>query len=399
MTALAPLAGCAFTDGPTDPIQALPRELSAAETEAIASSNDFAFDLFRVLAAGEREENVLISPLSASMALGMAMNGARGETWDQMRDVLGYRTLEQPSINEAYHGLIELLPGLDPATETTIANSVWHDHGFVLEPDFVHTVRESFDAEVASLDFANPSAPDRINDWVAHATRQRIPSIIDDIPPLAVAYLVNAIYFKASWRERFDPAETRDDRFTTGAGARIDVRMMNRSGNLAVSTGPGFQMADLPYGNGAYSMTLLLPDQGTDLDTLVEALNPSVWRTALGQLSSRPATIALPRMSFEVQARLKSPLMAMGMTLPFMDGFADFSGMSRAGRQLYISDVVHKTRIEVDEDGTEAAAATGVEISVVSMPPTLRFDRPFILAIRESLSGTILFLGRVNRPV
>ena len=227
-------AGCGLLEPDVEEITRLPRALTAGEIEVIRASNRFAFDL--LAQANEANDNLFLSPLSASMALGMTMNGADGETWNQMRDVLGFGSLAEEEINASYKSLIELLVGLDPTVETAIGNSVWTRSGFPVYPDFLDTVREDFDAEAAELDFASTSASERINEWVRDATRGRIEDMVPDvIPDSLVMYLLNAIYFKGSWTLRFDPSETRTESFHLDDGSTRTVPLMTLQRNPPLS--------------------------------------------------------------------------------------------------------------------------------------------------------------------
>ncbi len=398
--ALAPLAACA-TDpaGPANPLQALPRELTAPERSVVGASNRFAFDLLREVNASEPTENIFISPLSVSMALGMTMNGAAGQTHDEMRSTLRFDGLAQPQINAAYRGLIDVLLGLDPTVDMGIANSVWFRQGFPFDRPFFDTVEEAFDAEVAELDFTDPASVGRINAWVGVGTRGRIPTILDRIEPDAVMFLINAIYFKGDWREQFDRNNTRPAPFNALRGGTVNVPMMSGSTTVRAARTPEFEVVDMPYGNGAFSMTVLLPGVDRDVNDAVAGLDASAWDslvTSLGSPSKLP--VAMPRFTLEYEKSLNGTLAALGMPTAFTDQ-ADFSGMSSvAGRSLSITDVRHKSFVEVNEEGTEAAAVTSVEVGVTSMPLEFRVDRPFIFVIREQFSGTILFMGKIVLP-
>ena len=384
-----------FTGPGVDEIAQLPRALSAAEVEIIGASNRFAFDL--LAQANRPNDNLFLSPLSASMALGMTMNGAAGETWNQMRNVLGFGSVAEEEINASYESLLELLVGLDPSVETAIGNSVWTRQGFPVHSDFLDTVREWFDAEVAELDFANPSASVRINEWVKAATHGRIEDIVRAvIPPNVVMYLINAIYFKGSWTFRFDSSETRPEPFYLDDGSTRTVPLMTLRGELPYQENSRFQAVDLPYGGGAFSMTVLLPQQGVSVDTLAASLDAADWEGIADGFHDTDVLLFLPRFRMAYERTLNDDLAALGMVDAF-DLRADFSRLSPMGA-LLISKVKQKSWVDVNEEGTEAAAATAVEIVAVSSGPVVRADRPFLFFIRERLSGTILFAGKVASP-
>jgi serine protease inhibitor len=392
------LAGCQSATGPVQQITELPRPLTAAEQEVISSSNAFAFDLMRVVNADEATENVFVSPLSVSMALGMTMNGAAGGTFDEMRETLGFAGLSQAEINATYRSLIELLLGLDRTTEMGIVNSVWYRQGFPFEQSFIDTVETNFDAEVVGLDFDDPGSVGRINGWVSSATNRRIDSIIDAISPNSVMFLINAIYFKGVWVTAFDRASTRADTFRGVDGAPIPVQMMNTDGTFRFRSTPEYTALELPYGNSAFTMTIVMPSESQNINDYLASLDQSGWNDIVGGMGEGEIMVSLPRFRLEYEKSLKEPLKALGMPTAFQPGGADFTGLSPAGDQLFISDVKHKTFVDVNEEGTEAAAVTSVEVRVVSMPPSVRIDRPFLFAIRERFSGTILFSGKIVAP-
>ncbi len=378
------------------PLEALPRELSVAEQEVIAASNEFAFDLFRESDRRFGEDNIFLSPVSASMALGMTMNGARGETLAEMRSMLGFGELELQQINASYRDLIALLLDLDPGVDLRIANSVWYRNTFPFDQSFLDLVSEYFSAEVRGIEMV-PADRETINGWVDDATAGKIPTIVDEISPLHMMFLINALYFKGSWAQQFDPASTRDAPFHLADGGTVPVKMMHGSIPFGYRPMNGYEVIDLPYGNGAFSMTILLPHEADGVDALAASLDQAEWQAATANLGRREMDIDLPRFRIEYQQELKETLEALGMKAAF--GAADFTGMSSTrGQELFVSRVVQKSFVDVNEEGTEAAAATSVEVEVVSMPPTVRVDRPFVFAIRERFSGTILFIGKVVDP-
>ena len=395
---LLAVAGCGWL--PTDPrggveeITRLPRALSASEVEVIGASNRFAFGL--LAQANRPNENLFLSPLSASMALGMTMNGAAGETWNQMRDVLGFGGLSEEEINAAYESLLELLVGLDPSVETAIGNSVWTRLGFPVHADFLDAVRESFDAEVAELDFASPAASGRINGWVSDATNGRIEDIVPAaIPADVVMYLINAIYFKAPWTFRFEPTDTRDAPFHLDDGSTRTVPLMSLRRDIRYFGNDRFEAVDLPYGGSAFSMTIVLPRPDVRVDDLAASLDAATWQDMTGGFRERDVEVFLPRFRMAYERTLNDDLAALGMVDAF-DHRADLSRLSPVAG-LWISSVRQKSWVEVNEEGTEAAAATVVTV-VESAPPAFRADRPFLFFIRERLSGTILFAGKFASP-
>lgn len=397
LLALGAGAGCA--EDPLGsrplPLEELPRPLTAAEREVITASNGFAFGLLREVNGGEVGENVFLSPLSASMALAMTTNGARGATQEAMRATLGFGQLALPEMNRSYRGLLDLLTDLDPKVDIRVANAIWYRQGFPLESGFADTTRHYFDARVSALDFAAPASVRTINEWVDRSTEGKIEKIIDGaIAGDVMLYLMNAIYFKGSWTDRFDPAKTRDADFTLGDGTTTRVRMMSGQAKYGYASGDAYDLIDLPYGNGAFSMTVLLPKPGRDVDEVVASLDAQAWNAALDRLARLEMHLSLPRFELEYEKGLNEALKALGMSIAFSPA-SDFTGMSSA--DPWIDAVLQKTFVEVNEEGTEAAAVTSVTM-VTSAPPSVVVDRPFAFAIRERLSGTLLFVGKMERP-
>jgi serpin B len=332
------------------------------------------------------------------MALGMAMTGASGTTFDEMRATLGFGATSESEIDQGYKSLIALLRGLDPGVDFRIANSIWTCEGFPVTPSFLDAGRTWFDAQAASLDFASPGAVKSINDWVSTATAGRIPTILDQIRSDEVMFLINAIYFKGSWRAKFDPALTIDAPFHGIAGDQ-PVKLMHREGTIRYLQTPAFSAVDLPYGNSAYSMSVVLPNVGQSVDAVLASLQTDTWATWTSQFRDAEIDLHLPRLELTWERMLIPDLQALGMRAAFQDGGADFSRISPLGDRLFISTVKQKTYVNVNEEGTEAAAVTNVGISLTSAPlrTAFRVDRPYVFVIRERLSGTILFLGAIRR--
>jgi serine protease inhibitor len=406
------LVGCvtcasavACHEGPTAPSQLtrLPRALSADEQRIVAGSNSFAFGLFgAIVDAASPDSNVFVSPLSASMALGMTATGAAGTTLDSMRSVLGFAGMPVADMAGSYHSLIGLLLSLDPRIDFRIANAIWYDQTFPVLPAFITTAQTDFGARVTAADFNSPATVGAINHWVDSSTAGRIPTLLDQIRQGMVMYLLNAIYFRGAWTQEFDPRNTRDTLFTTRLGATEPVALMHVKTTARLAYGPGFTAADLGYGRGAYVMTLILPRAGVSLDSTIRALRGGAWSAVSQTLDDSgaawPVDVALPKFTLGWGDSLIAPLTALGMGVAFSDS-ATFANLSNVGG-LYISQVVQKTFVKVDEEGTTAAAATAVGIGDTVLPAVvvLRADRPFIYLIRERLSGTILFVGAFCHP-
>jgi serpin B len=389
--------GCSDGTAPTPALlTSLPRPLTGEEVALIQSSNAFTLGLFQKASAAEPQKNVFLSPLSASMTLGMTLNGARGGTFDAMRSALQFGVRPQTDINSSYKSLISLLIGLDPTTEMRIANSVWYRNTLQINPAFVTASHDYFDADVSALDFAkSDQAKQAINGWVNDKTAGRIPTIVDQIEPDHVMYLINAIYFKGQWRTAFDRGATKMESFSSGAGGVQSVPMMHLEGTefRGSTWTDGTKHVDLPYGNGAFNMSVYLPPDTSSIETFVARLNVADLMQSDHGLALK---LWLPRVKLEYERRLNDDLSALGMGIAFTDA-ADFSGMTTNAHPIVISEVLQKTFLSIDEEGTEAAAVTKGAMSD-SAPVTLvmRCDRPYLIVIRERLSGAIVFIGKIN---
>jgi serine protease inhibitor len=395
--AVALLAGCAEKTVTGPDAQEPVRAFTTAEQQVSNASTDFGLALLQNVHAGEGKPNVLLSPLSASMALGMALNGAVGATYDDMRRTLGFGDLSEAAVNQAYRGLIAQLRARDAKVEFTLANSIWYERSFQVKAPFLNAAREYFSAEVTALDFGSPTAPKTISDWAAQQTGGRIRDLVDYIDPLDRLFMVNAVYFKAPWTVPFQPNATRPGTFTRRDGSVVDVPLMSVDRAFAMYQDDEVMMVELPYADTAFSMVLLAPAEQNTLDVLTAELTSRRWAELIGRLEPQRIMLNVPKFRFEYELEMKNVLAMMGMAVAFQPGVADFTRMADA-KDLHISRVKQKAFIDVHELGTEAAAATSVVGSVTSMPPVLRFDRPFLFAIRERSSGTLLFVGRVGDP-
>ncbi|HSA55206.1 MAG TPA: serpin family protein [Gemmatimonadaceae bacterium] len=398
------VAACSDPSGPSGPpakITTLPRQLSATEQAMIGASNAFGVRLLQEVNGAFADSNVFLSPLSASMALGMTMNGAEGTTFEEMRSALGFGTQSYAELNASYQSLITLLRGLDPHVDFRIANAIYYDQmfGSAIEPTFLSEAEEYFDAEVDALDFHAPAAVTTVNDWANRNTNGKIPEIIDQIDPATVMLLMNAIYFKGDWRHGFDPKETQDLPFTTHDGTVVQAKTMHRKGEFRAGHDGSTTVVELPYGGDAYVMTILLPDPETPIDAFVNSLTPDTWSAATAGLTDSRGDLYLPKFKLAWEDMLNDELKRMGMVRAFVPDGAEFTRISRSlGNHLFVSFVKQKAFVDVNEVGTEAAAVTITGVEVTSAPPQIRIDRPFVFALRERLSGTILFLGKIVEP-
>jgi len=390
------------SDSSTNPNANIVRDLTTAEIKLTESDNKFGLKLFGKIVETEQDKNIFISPLSVSMALGMTYNGADSTTLEAMHETLEYGDLTIQEVNESYQSLIELLTELDPKVIFDIANSIWYREGFPVENDFLTTNQDYFDAVVRALDFSSDDAADIINAWVNEKTNGKIEEIVDSpIDPLTIMFLINAIYFKGTWTYEFDEENTTDDVFYLADGSEKECKMMSHQCDHNYFENEQIQAIDLPYGDAGFSMTILLPKPEVNIDSLTAQLNNETWNSWLGSFSEQEVNFYLPKFKLEYEISLNDILSALGMSIAFDQNRADFTKINSEGN-LYISEVKHKTFVKVNEEGTEAAAVTSVEISLTSVGETgitMRINRPFIFAIRENHSGTILFIGKIVEPI
>lgn len=376
-----------------------PLDLPVKSAELISSDNAFGLQLFKnVLEAADPEENVMISPLSVSLALSMAYNGANGETKIEMEQAMKMTGLSITEINDLNKQLTAALLAHDSKVTLEIANSIWYRNDFVVISDFIDVNQTYYDAEVRAMDFADPQTIDVINGWVKDKTHDRIESIVDQISAESFMFLINAIYFKGNWRYEFDKKDTRDGGFYVSENKEVTVPMMHQEVDINIFRNGTFAAIELPYGKGNWTMFVMVPTYDSQLQDILDELNNENWNSWMNSLiPSKGVNISMPKFSFEFESSLKEALQAMGMEAAFTTA-ADFSGILEGGG-LMISDVKHKTFVEVNEEGTEAAAVTSVEIELTSAGNYFNVDRPFLFVIAETSSNTILFAGRVGNPL
>jgi len=371
------------------------------------AANTFSASLYAKLAAGNGG-NLFFSPLSIQTALAMARAGARGGTAEEMGSVLD---LPPSTPGEPVDkGLVDFLQKLSvPAglggCELSVANALWGQKGFGFLPGFLSRLKTDYGAGLNEVNFRDhaESARTTINDWVEKETHDKITDLIGPgvLKPSTRLVLTNAIYFKGAWVAQFDPKATRDEPFHLSATQDKSVPMMRRTGRYNYMEGVDFQALQLPYKGNRLSMIILLPRHPEGLADAERDLAPQKLKAALGVLAAREVAVVIPRFKLTDQFELASVLEAMGMKMAFGPG-ADFSGMT-GKRDLSISAVIHKAYVAVDEEGTEAAAATAIVMRTLAIremtpPPEFRADRPFLFLIRDEASGAILFMGRVMEP-
>jgi len=382
------------------------RPVKKVDDRLIAATSRFSFRLYNQLLKQRTTKNVFLSPSSVMLALAMTYNGAQGETRQAMARALEIEGLSLQEANRAFADLKSTLNTADPKLQLTIANSLWARKGFSLKPDFIQRTKEFYAAEVTSLDFGNPTAPATINSWVRNNTGDRIEKVVDRISEDTILFLINAIYFKGQWTTEFEKAKTREDDFKLADGGQKKLPMMSQSGKYNYYKGKDFQAVSLPYGSGRMSMYVFLPDKSTTLDQFQRNLTVEDWETWMKGFRVAPGEVMLPRFKIEYEVDLNDVLKALGMAEAFDPHRANFSGIAQLSQaeRIYISKVKHKTFAEVNEEGTVAAAVTAVEAQVTSvqLPQEnfiMKVDRPFFVAIRDNLTGTVLFMGSIVDPV
>lgn len=397
------MASCKKEKIDNTPGEYKPITLTEKQKQVTSASNAFGFEFFKkVNEVSGSDVNLMVSPLSISMALGMTRNGAAGTTLQAMTNTLGFEGMSDSLINQSYKYIIETFSSLDPKVKLEIANSIWYDNDFRAEDAFVTTNQSYFGAEVTKLNFSDVTAADMINAWVKVKTNSLIPKIIDQIPAEAVMYLINAVYFKGQWKYQFETTKTVQKPFYLSDGSIIQAAAMHQHETLPYFKGAAFQAVTLPYNQGNYAMTILLPDAGKTVNDVISSLSQENWNAWISQFGEANIELQMPKFKYSYDGKQIKPVLSdMGMGVAFDSENADFTRINSNGG-LYISDIKHKTYIATDEEGTEAAAVTSVEIGVTSVGPEqtkyFTIDKPFVYFISEKSTSTILFIGTVMNP-
>jgi len=376
------------------------RQPKAVDPRLITANTNFGFKLFAELLKQEGNENVFVSPSSVAIALAMTYNGASGATQQQMAKTLELQGMSLNDLNRANANLKVLLENPDSGVQLAIANSLWARQGTPFKPAFIQRNRDFYGAQVTDLDFASLSTPITINNWVKENTRGKISQIVDGLKPDDVMFLINAIYFKGNWTKAFDKSETVNRPFYLANGRQKSHPMMAQTGSYKYYENTTFQAVSLPYGNQRVSMYIVLPKRPYTLAKFSKELTAEDWQLWMKQFRTQPGSIQVPRFKLEYEVELKKALSALGMPIAFDARRATFDELSTMPTK--IDQVKHKTFVEVNEEGTEAAAATSVGIVTTSMPMNEPFklvvDRPFFCAIRDNQTGTVLFMGAIVDP-
>jgi serpin B len=402
--------GCSQVTGNTSTLAQSPlpssespvqKKTATPDTKVVNANNKFGFKLFsEVLKQESSEKNVFVSPSSVAIALAMTYNGASGSTQKAMAKTLELQGMNLSEINSSYADLKRLLENPDANVQLTIANSLWADKNASLQSDFIQRNQEFYKAQVSNLNFQDVEAPNIINTWVKDNTRGKISKIVDKIAPNQMLFLINAIYFKGKWSNEFDKSQTASLPFYLASGEQKNHPMMSQNGDYRYQENEQFQAVSLPYGkDGKVSLYVFLPKQNSNLQAFSQNLNAENWEKWMTQFRKREGLIRLPRFKTDYDVTLNDALKALGMEEAFSKQ-ANFSGI---GKNLAISQVKHKTFVEVNEEGTEAAAATSVGIVATSAtqkpePFKMIVDRPFFCAIRDNQTGSILFMGSIMEP-
>jgi serpin B len=380
-------------------------QLDEKSAQLIESDNVFGLEIFREIREESNKENIMISPLSISVALAMAYNGAGGDTKTEMENALKLNGLTPEQINNSYKMLIAALQSLDEDVVFELANAIFYANGFEVKSPFLSTNQDFYDAKVESLDFSSPASLVHINNWVAEKTHDKIVKIVESLSPNDRMVLLNAIYFNGIWSVKFDEDGTKLHNFKKKGGANIEVPMMNKEDKLDYTTNSLFSAIKLPYGTGQYNMVVLLPGSDKNSADIIDDLSADNWNEWMKSFETEEhVVVTMPRFKFAFELQLNSVLKKMGMLKAFVSSQSDFTKITD-DKKLYISSVVHKSFIDVNENGTEAAAVTSVTFSTTSIGPGDQIqkiyftaDKPFVFAITEKDTDAILFIGEMQNP-
>lgn len=387
---------CKSTSVNTNPGSGTASELRVSAPFA-DQTTQFAFDVAkRVVAQEGPGKNVFISPLSLHIALGMILNGANGQTAQEIQKALKLDAQTLAEANTTYQNLRENLPVADPSVTLTLANSVWYRNTFQVENTFQDLLKQTFKAQVSAQDFNDPATVTNINNWASEQTKGRIPKVIDQIQPDNIMFLLNALYFKGDWQTQFGTGQTIDSPFKLAAGGTTSVRMMRLETNLNRFFQSNYLAIEFPYGTGKFAMTVLLPAENTTADALVNTLTSTEWAKIQKGMVVSHIDVGLPRFTLNYEISLNTILSDMGMPTAFTNQ-ANFTKINAKGG-VTLSFVKQNTYVAVDEKGTEAAAVTAIGATTTAVQLPTLIDRPFVFIIHEKTTGTILFIGKIADP-
>ena len=379
-------------------------ELDEKSSQLIEADNAFGLNIFQKITESGEDENVMISPLSIAVALAMTYNGAEGDTKAEMEQVLHLNGLTREQINASYQSLINALQSLDEDVVFELANAIYYEESFSVKEKFFHINKEYYDARVEGLDFEAPQSVNVINDWVAEKTHDKIKQIIDKLSPLDRMILLNAVYFNGIWSNRFDEEGTKMKTFHPHSGSAKEVPMMSKEDETDYLSHSDFNAIRMPYGNGQYNMVVMLPSAGNTSKDVISEFSAGNWKTWMSEFQTEDkVVVTMPRFKFSYELQMKKVLKEMGMQKAFNPSQSDFTGIADID-DLHISSVIHKSFIDVNETGTEAAAVTAVVVGITSVQPGTEdkiyftVDKPFVFAITEKDTNAILFIGEVTNP-
>lgn len=376
-------------------------ELSRTEKDIVSKQMVFSVDFFEKIAA-EKHENFMVSPLSVSMAMSMLANGAQGETLDEIVNTLGFEGMDMDSVNTFNKRLVAELASADKSVKLSLANSIWIDSSFPVYESFISDNRNEYGAEIFNVELTTENTRRSINKWASDKTNGLIPEFLKTTLEDPSIFLMNALYFKGTWTEKFDKALTAEGDFYNADGTTGHPMMMKSAPDYPFIGGyddNGASWASLWYGNGAYELVLILPDRNVTLADYLKVMDKKIiYDFTYGVWDACEGTIILPKFELSNELKLKDIMNSLGIRKAFVDGTADFSLISE--KPLFLKDIKQDTRIMFSEEGTEAAAVTGVKGDGMCLPlpsTDLTFDRPFAFMIRESTTKSILFMGCVNK--
>ena len=396
---LATLAGCNGAGEKEFPERQY-INLTKAEGEVVNTGNGFAFDLYREVAKENDGKTIFLSPLSAQAALIMAANGANGNTYDQIVKAIGFENYDAATMNSAFRKIIYGLKTVDTSVDFETANSIWIQNGFNIRKDYVSLLSDNFDAEASNVDFGSNAGVKKINEWCKDKTHGMIPTIMEE-PNAALKFaLVNALYFKGQWSLKFDKSNTREGYFKVLNRDSEKVDFMNKSGNYLYSESDEMQVCELPFGNEAYCMDILLPRKELDFSEFFSDFTYDDFQEYVNAFGSASVKIKIPKLDLDFDVDLTQALTRLGINDAFINGKAAFSNIyaDDKDKNLHISMVLQKTALEMNEDGAKAAAVTEIGLAEADRPihvdsAEFTADHPFMMLIREKSTSAILFIG------
>jgi serpin B len=372
------------------------KSLSPQDKELIATTNNFAYNIFKAVSESDKNLNVFISPLSISYALAMTFNGADGETAEQMQALLGFGNLTKNDLNNSFKNIYDIIIGMDKKVELSLANSIWYKQEYTVNTNFKNDISKYYNAEINPVNTCDSNTKNKINKWVENKTKDKIKNLIDNVTCEDVMFLINAIYFKAEWTKAFDKDKTYDGEFVREDGTKDACKMMKGTDiNYYCYKDSILSMYELPYGNKQFSMMFLLPEK-SKIDEFISDLNVNLIEQVRKNSYEKKGEIHIPKFKIEYEKRLNEILIAMRMPRAFDSSMAEFPNLFQNSKDLFISLVKHKSYIDVYEEGTEAAAATVVGIEYTAFfEDIVKIDRPFVYIIIEKHTNTVLFIGKI----